>query len=251
MQLLRADLQVWRQTVMTTVIDLWYWSGIQAGIMGYIMPALGLAPGYGVFIVAGLVIGAGFFSVFRMVAHLMRDIDRKHEIFYHMTLPIPSWLVLIKKAAFIAFNSAFLVVCVLPMGKVLLWYQFDLTKVSVMATLAMIVSSSIFYAFYILWLAGIVKNSSKMGIVWTRFNFPLWFLGCFQFSWQVLHKVCPVLAYINLANPVTYLMEGIRAALLGQDGFLNVWLCVLALLVFSLLCGLDGMRRLKRKLDYV
>ena len=84
-----------------------------------------------------------------------------------------------------------------------------------------------------------------------RFVYPLWFLGGFQYSWQVLYDFSPLFAYVSLLNPVLYVMEGTRAAILGQEGSLNFWLCILMLIFFTLLCGWHALKQLKRQLDYI
>ena len=67
----------------------------------------------------------------------------------------------------------------------------------------------------------------------------------------MLQEVSPRIAYISLLNPMVYIMEGTRAAVLGQEGSLDFWVCVLMTLVFTILCTFDGIRRIKRRLDYV
>jgi len=250
-QLLAAEFIVFKANFKDKIIDLFIWVGITAAIMGYVMPAFGLAADYGVFQLAGLVASGGLFEVFPSVMNLVSDFEGDKQIDYQLILPVPSWLIMVKTATFYALNAIILGVSVIPMGKLVLWYQFDLTKINIIQTIAIIIAISIFYGFFTLWLASRLENTLKIGSVWCRVIFPLWFLGGFQFSWMVLHKLFPTFAYVNLINPMTYIMEGIRGALLGQEGYLNVWLCALALAGFSLVFGLDSIRRLKKRLDYV
>ena len=91
----------------------------------------------------------------------------------------------------------------------------------------------------------------RIETVWTRFIFPLWFLGGFQFSWQIVYGISKPLSYVMLANPVTYVMEGLRAATLGQAGYIHFWICVGMLCAFSIATGTLAYRGLKKRLDFV
>jgi ABC-type polysaccharide/polyol phosphate export permease len=84
-----------------------------------------------------------------------------------------------------------------------------------------------------------------------RFIFPLWYLGGFQFSWKIFYKVSPSFAYLNLANPMTYVMEAMRGAILGQEDYIAFWYCMLALLFFSTICWFFALKKLKNRLDFV
>ena len=66
-----------------------------------------------------------------------------------------------------------------------------------------------------------------------------------------LYHVLPVVAWINLINPMIYITESTRAAMLGTDGYINFWLCLLAITFFSGICLAIGMHNLKKRLDYV
>ena len=250
-QLLVEELVIFRETFGDKIINLSIWVSITAGIFGYIMPAFGLAADYGSFQLAGLIASAGLFEIFPSVMMLVSDIEGDRVISYQLTLPLPSWLILIKKITYYALNALSLSLCVMPIGKLVLWNQFDLTQIRIIPFLLMVITSSIFYGTLTLWLASKVQNMSKIGNVWMRFIFPIWFLGGFQFSWGVLYKMYPIFAYINLLNPMTYVMEGMRAALLGQQEFLSVWLCILALIIFSILSGWRATIKLKQRLDFV
>lgn len=248
--LLYTDLLILKEVVVDKMINLAIWATATTAVMGHIMAAFGLA-NFGPFQLAGVVASAGLFEVFPSVMNLANDFAGDRTIDYQLTLPIPAWLVLLKIICYNAINSMILTIMVIPIGKLVLWNQFDLTGISIFKIICMIVVLSIFYATLTLWLAGKVTNLAKIGNVWMRFIFPFWFLGGFQFSWDALHKVFPTLAYFNLFNPMTYAMEGSRAALLGQNGYFNFWLCICALLVVTMLCFYNSYHALKRHLDFV
>src|SRR5579862_1703210 len=122
-QLLVEELVIFRETFGDKIINLSIWVSITAGIFGYIMPAFGLAADYGSFQLAGLIASAGLFEIFPSVMMLVSDIEGDRVISYQLTLPLPSWLILIKKITYYALNALSLSLCVMPIGKLVLWNQ--------------------------------------------------------------------------------------------------------------------------------
>lgn len=250
-QLLAEELLIYKSNFVDKIINLGIWVSATAAIFGYVMPSFGLEESFGSFQLAGNIASAGLFEVFPSVMVFVNDIEGNRMINYHLTLPIPSWIILLKKLTYYSINCLSLCLGVIPIGKLVLWNQFDLTKISIIPFLFMAILTSIFYGSLTLWLASKVANMTKISNVWMRFIFPMWFLGGFQFSWEVLFEVSPALAYLNLLNPMTYVMEGMRASLLGQEGFISVWICIAALSVFVLLCWWRALTKLKQRLDFV
>lgn len=248
--LLYTDLNVLKEVIFDKILNLAIWATATIVVMGHIMKAQGLV-NFGPFQLASVVASAGLFEVFPSVMNLANDFSGDRTIDYQLILPIPAWLVLLKIICYNAINCFILTIMVIPIGKLILWNQFALSEISFFKTLCMIIVLSIFYATVTLWLTSKVKNLAKIGNVWMRFIFPFWFLGGFQFSWNALHEVFPRLAYVNLLNPMNYAMEGSRAALLGQEGYFNFWLCIGILVIVTLLCFANSYYALKKQLDFV
>jgi len=249
--LLKIDLKLFKEILLDKIVDLFIWVACTILIMGYIMPLLGLSNDYGVFQLAGLVASAGLFEVFPSVMGLVSDYEGDRLISYQLILPVPSWLIFIKIICHYAISAIILGLCVIPMGKLVLWQQFDLTQIQLIPFALMALVTGIFYGVFTLLISSMCKDMSRIGNVWMRFIFPLWFLGGFQFSWTVLYRLAPKLAYANLLNPMTYIMEGMRAALLGQAEYISVWYCIMASLCFIIAFGWIALARLKKRLDYV
>ena len=100
-------------------------------------------------------------------------------------------------------------------------------------------------------IASFVKNLAAIEHVWLRFILPLWFFGGTQFSWQTIYNIAPYIGYLTLLDPLVYVMEGMRAAVLGQEGNLPFWLCVAVLWVLTVVFGWWAIKRLKTRLDFV
>lgn len=250
--LIAIDLIIFKQMFMDKFIDLSIWIVLTTIVTSYIMPYFGLAADFGVFQLGGLIAAAGLFEMGNSnVVDLVSDFEGDRVISFNFTLPIPSWLALVSKAAYYFIIYTILAVLMLPIGKLCLWNQFDLTSVHYPKLILAIFALSLFYACFALWIASIVPNMAKMGQVWTRFIFPMWFLGGFQFSWMASYKTVPSFALANLINPMIYITEAVRVALLGQEGFINFWLCLLAILFFAAVSLYLGITSLRKRLDFI
>ena len=137
------------------------------------------------------------------------------------------------------------------MGKILLGSLFNLSNLSIIKLALSFVSINIFFGFYGLWIASWVKKSMNFPHIWMRFVLILWTFGCYQYSWNTLNKAYPSWSYVSLLNPMIYAFEASRSAVLGQDGFINFWLCLGMLWLFIVLFYAHALRKFKRRLDYV
>ncbi|MFI5333017.1 MAG: ABC transporter permease [Candidatus Babeliales bacterium] len=250
-ELLWTDLHILKGTVLDQTINLMIWISTMTLVNSYLMPSFGLSAGYSVFILAGLCASAGLFGVFPNVVAMISDFEGDQIINYYLTLPIPSWMIFLRLIFYYSLNFGMLSILVLPIGQLLIWNQFNILNVALGKFFLIFVLSNLFYGAFTLWVASRVKNMTKIGNVWMRFVYPVWFLGGFQFSWAVLASKWPYLAWLSFINPMTYIMEGMRAAVLGQQDFLNFWLCIGMLSIFIVLCSWRGIVLLKKRLDFV
>ena len=250
--LIAIDLLIFRQMFMDKFIDLSIWVVLTTVVTSYIMPYFGLANNFGVFQLGGLIAAAGLFEMGNSnVVDLVSDFEGDRIISYNFTLPIPSWMALVSKAGYYFIIYTILALLMLPIGKLCLWNQLELANVDYIKLIGVIFASSLFYASFALWIASIVPNMAKMGQVWTRFIFPMWFLGGFQFSWMASYETIPSFALVNLLNPMIYITEAVRVALMGQKGFINFWLCVIAILFFTSISLYLGITSLRKRLDFI
>ncbi|MGC2310567.1 MAG: ABC transporter permease [Candidatus Babeliaceae bacterium] len=245
-ELLRTDLYILKGTILDQIINLLIWISSMILVNSYLMPAFGLSTTYSAFILAGLCASAGLFGVFPSVAVMVSDFEGDQIISYYLTLPIPSWMIFLRLILYYALNFGMLGILVLPVGQLLIWNQFNILNVVFGKFILIFILTHLFYGAFTLWIASRVRNMTKIGNVWMRFVYPIWFLGGFQFSWAVLAQKWPFLAWVNFLNPMTYIMEGIRSTVLGQAGYLNFWLCIGMLSIFVVLCTWHGIALLKK-----
>lgn len=250
-QLLHVEFLIFKQTIVDKLLNSFVWAGTTIPIAGYILPLFGLSPEYAAFFAAGFGISCGWFEIFPQVANLIADLEGERHIDYQLTLPLSSWLIFLKMACATMANTFLMNTVSLSMAKVMLWHNFSLTKLSLIKLLIMLIVSSFFFGCFTILMASIVKNMSTIGNTFMRVMHPLCWLGGFQFSWKAICSFAPWLGYGILLNPYLYAAEGMRAAILGQSGYLPFWPCICMLLLFSVLFAWLGISRLKRRLDFI
>lgn len=251
-QLVYADLLIFKQIIVDKLIDLAIWASISMCVNAYIMPYFGVKDDFGMFQLCGILSAIGIFELYTTAVDLVSDFEGDRIIDYRLTLPIPSWLALLSKAAYLFIVYSVLSIAMLPVGKICLWSLFDLTQVQYGKLILTILFQNIFCASFSLLAASLVRDVSHLGTIWSRYIFPMWFMGGFSFSWYALYAVLPTVAFFDLVNPMIYSTEAMRIAILGkQQGYLNFWLCLCALTFFSVVSLMWGIHNIKKRLDYV
>ena len=246
--LLHSDFKIFAQTFKDSCFDLLIWISSMALVTYYVMPSFGLSHEYTLFLIASSAASAGLFLAWGATVTMVADFSGEQIITYYLTLPLPSWLVFIRTIIINAFNAFLLSMLVLPVCTLLLWNKIHFASLHVGKYMLIMVLMSLLHGAFPLILASLIKSLNKIGSLWMRFIYPLWFFGCFQFSWYSLYHVSRPLAYLDLLNPFTYVMEGMRAAVLDTQT-LPFGLCAVMITVFGALAAWVGIVRLKKQLD--
>jgi len=248
-RLIWRDMVVFRPYFYNRLVNSFIWVAITTLVFQYI--GFGdTSENIGLFMVCASAGNAGFFEVMDNVCSTISDLHGGRSITYALTLPVSQSVVFVRIALSNALQGMAIALFILPLSKLLLWNHFRLGQLSIPKTLLIFTLSQLFYGFFSLWLICMIKNVDAIGNVWNRVIFPLWYLGCYQFTWATFFEKCPPLACLSLAlNPLVYCIEGTRAAVMGQEGYLPFWWCCIALIFFTTLVGAVGTIKMKQKLD--
>ena len=248
-QLLKTDLYIFgKNNLISSLVNSTIWIGGCTVAAAYIYPTLGMTKDYGPFWIIGGIVSVMFFEMFGNIAHIIHHTD---TFMYNVSLPLPSLLLHLKGVTKFALQALVYPIFLLPLTKLLFWDKVTLAQLSLFKYGLIALSAAILTGSFSLLLSSTLSNFLQIRNLFGRVLFPLWIFGASQFSWHTLLKVFPIIAYINLANPYVYAMEGIRVAVLGQPGYINFWLCILALWVFNILFTFIGYKKLKKKLDFI
>jgi ABC-2 type transport system permease protein len=219
-------------------------------VFGYLMTKSGLQTSYGTFILVGALASFGLFETVSRATLLAQDAADK-KLSNLLILPLRSSLVFVAIGLSWAISTALLAICLLPLGKLLLWNQFDLSKISLWKFILIFSVGNLFYGFFALWVASLVTNLRNTEWLWTRIINPLYMFCGFFYSWQMVWETSHLIGYLHFLNPLLFIVEGTKAAVLGQGEFLSFWLCFFILWGFIAFFTYDALRRFKKRLDYV
>lgn len=250
-KLVRTRFFIARQELFGKTINLYIWVFCSLIIMGYVMQSFGLSAGYGCFQLATVIATVGIFEVYGNAARSIMDFETDRHISYYLTLPARPAVILLSHICSYLLMGVMLSVIILPFGALLLFNSFSFATVSWVKFFIILVLANIFYGTFTIAVTAHVGVMERMENIWSRFIFPMWFLGGFQFSWASIYKLSPPLAYVLLCNPIMFIMEGTRAALLGPQDCLPWGVCCVVLCGFSVACWYYSYYKMKRLLDFV
>lgn len=250
-QLLYRDLSLFRREYVRATINSMLWLCCMVAVSNYILPAMGMVATFGQFILVGGIGSMSIFRAFHSIAVILRDMQGEGAISYYLALPMRQYQVFVWYATSIAIKASIISFTVLFLSKLLMWQIFDFTNFNFWYYLMIFTTMHIFVGYLAILVAAYLPDLTYLENAWGRILFPFWFLGCNQFSWITLKSQSPIFAYLDLLNPVTYLLEGFRASILGQAGYLNIWLCCGMLFLFAAICAWVAIHKLMRRLDCI
>ncbi len=249
--LLKTDLFLFKKTIKDKLINSFVWVIANLVISTYLLQSSGMSDSFGLFQAGSLIISMIGFELYTQVFVLISDLDGSKNISYYLTLPIPNWLLFLKYATFYFINNMFLCLAALPVIKLVLMNKIVFSLINWPIFFVSVTMASVFFAFFTLFLASIIKNVGEIENILMRILFPLWIFGGFQFSWKAALGISKFLGYLILISPYTYATEAIRSSMMNPSDFIPVWICFAVLSVMSLVAAYFGFRNLKNKLDFV
>lgn len=248
--LMMRSLVIYRPHIKNKIINALIWTILNVVVVGFIMPTVGLI-NFGSFILITTAASNGFFAATNQISGLVSEINGDtSNLRYELTLPIQQWTIFIKYALEYMYEGFFTSLLITPIGMILLWKEFPFHHFYLIKFHFILLIICLFSGFFAVWMSSITKDIFHgLENLWIRIIFPLWFLGGFQFTWKNLYSISPTLAYINLLNPLTYAMEGARAAALDPVLSLPYWYCIAALLGFTIFFAILAIHKLQQRLD--
>lgn len=250
-QLLRRDMRVFRRGYFDDFINTTFVLFTTVIVFGYFMGRLGLKLDYGTFILLGAIGSFGILDIIGKTGILIGDIEGDRTINYFLTLPLPSWLVFANMGLSYAIRSFFMTLPLFVWGKIFLPTQFDLSIINYPRLIIIFVTLHLFFGYFAIWVASMIKHLKAISSLYFRIINPMFMFGCYLFPWREAFNIDKAIGYILLINPMTYVQEGIRAAALGQEGYIPFWYSFFALWFFILVLGTHGILRLKKRLDCI
>lgn len=218
-------------------------------IAAYVMPSMGVPNTFGLLFVASNVASMVQLNMFLRAGEILGDIHGNRAINNEILLPIPSWLLVFRYVLSFAIRAGIVNLAIIPFGLVVVFGQVDWSKFSFMFL-------SIAYVLSMLAIGAMVsailfwsKSIPSYYRFWARVGWHSVNFGGFFYTWLSLYKVLPYLAFAVLLNPMMHVTESLRVSMMGQEGFLPLWLTLGALVTFTVVFTWLAVIGFKRRLD--
>ena len=215
-------------------------------VFGALMPRMGLVSSrYGGAMLPGvLALTLGLSAVQSVALPLVQDFGWTREIEDRLLAPIPTGLLVAQKIASGAVQALVSAAVVLPIARLVMGPVAGLspTNLGVVALVAVLGALTFSAAGLVL---GTAISPQQIGLLFSAIITPTIFFGCAYYPWRGLDAV-PVMQYLVLINPLTYVSEGMRAVLTPGMPHMPLSAVVCALVVLcAAFCwlGVRGFRK--------
>ena len=217
----------------------------------FFLPKMGIADNFCMLLLPAGAMSWGFFDIVPNTVITMSDLEGNRAIEYDLILPIRQSGIFLKMIVVNPCKSLMVSLVMFPAGAGIIYLGrgFVFSDINLLKTILMFVVGSTFFASCGLWLTSLMTYIFQIRSIWMRVLMPLWWIGGFNNSWKVTYSFSPLFAQCCLINPIVYATEGIRAAVLGQDGYISYWFCLVVLTAGSIVFATLGIARFKRRLD--
>lgn len=222
-------------------------------IFGYVLPTLyfgthAAATATSMFagtMVVNLVVLASIVNI-----ELLFDLENTRYIDYQMTILSPR-LILTQRIFFTSLFTFAILAPFFPIAKLLLGSSFVTTKTSWPSLMFVLYLSALCASAYTQLYACIVPSSRKLRSFWMRINFSLIAFAGFLVPWYVIKQFSPFFGKLLVFNPLLYITEGMRQAILGSPDYLPLWISCSMLLLWSIVLTLLSWYFFKRRVDHI
>ncbi|MCL4361220.1 ABC transporter permease [Candidatus Dependentiae bacterium] len=187
---------------------------------------------------------------FNMLIDILIDLEQERFTDYQITKLNPL-LFIIEKVLFCSSVIFIFLLPFLPITKAFLGNQLDLNAIQILPTIAMLYASSLIATSFTMMAICLLKDSSQSRKFWRRCNIPLMITGGFLAPYEIMSKVSPVLRTLTIFNPMLYVTEGLRSAVLNDAQFISYKICIPVIFIYSCIFIVLANKFLKKKMDYV
>lgn len=216
-------------------------------VFGYLLPKMGFMRGeYTSALLPGiLAVSLTFASIQSVALPLVQDFGFTREIEDRLLAPVPTRLIAIEKIVSGVLQGFVSAAFVMPIARLIMGpiQGLDLGNLP-LVLLVVLLGATAFSALGLL--LGTSINPQQIGLMFSVIVAPMIFFGCAYYPWQGLDAV-PAMKWAVLLNPLTYVAEGMRAAITPGIPHMPVAASVAALLVLSAIFWSLGIRAFEKR----
>jgi ABC-2 type transport system permease protein len=199
---------------------------------------------------AGEMLFVIFPLTYQLMISLLYDLEAERYIDYQMTF-LSAPFILTQRIIFSSLFTFMMTIPFYPFAKLLLGSNIATDNTRWLALFGFLYICSLAISAYHMLAACTLKTSQQTRTLWARVNLPLIFLGGLSVPLYIMRNHSPLLGKISYLNPVIYMSEGLRQAILGGPQYLPLWLCTTALLAYTLIFTALSWYIFKRRVDHI
>jgi hypothetical protein len=249
--LLWRDLYVMKSTLLGAIIDSGVALGTEFILAVYLLPLMGMPR----FLIAPLFVGGVYARLFSLANNgtlrLLFSMRKGGLPFYEAIFPLPKYWLFTRNVIRFTIETLLILGPVIGFSIILLGKDIGLGPINYIYTLFFLITSSLFFGGLSLFLAHHYTLQWYLENGWAR-RLSIFFMTSVLFiTWKTCMRYAPWFAYITLLNPTTYMVEGMRAALLGGENYLPMAYSVGGTLFFCTVMLLAMGRSITKRLDLI
>jgi ABC-2 type transport system permease protein len=246
---LRRDIFVTRSEILVFLAQVILQPLFLLFVFGKVLGSLGYTQsGYSHLLFPGLLALTSVITGMQTLAFpLVIEFGWTKEIEDRLLAPIATWLVAAEKLLFATLRGIVATLVMIPIGIVVLgsipWRWSGLPILIVGVVLGSLLGAALGLVM------GTLVTPAKINIVFSLVFTPLLFTGCSQYPWPSLSRL-RWFQVVTAANPMTYVSEAMRGALVPSVPHIAPWICVVVMLAAAVLLLAVGLRGFaKRAVD--
>ncbi len=198
---------------------------------------------------AGTCLSPIIILAFELTFELLFDLESNRAIDYQITILNPR-LILLERILFASFFVFLVSIPYFPMAKLMFGATIDTSNTSWPSLFVILYLGALCCSAYHQ-LAACILKQNQITMFWVRINHILIMFGGLWVPLQAMHTYSPVLGYLARLNPIIYLSEGIKQAVVGGKEFLPLAHCAIALFVFSIIFIVLSWHFFKKRVDHI
>ncbi len=218
-------------------------------VFGRILADLGYTRGdYAQLLFPGIVALTATLTALQSTAFpLVIDFSYTKEIEDRLLAPLPVAWVAVEKLIYAALRALTAAAVMFPVGVLVLgsipWRSAGATLLVVIMVLGALNGAALGLTL------GTLVPANRINVIFALVLTPILFTGCSQYPWPSLSRLA-WFKWLTTLNPLTYVSEGMRAAMVPKTPHMAAWVCVTMSLLFLGLFATIGIRGfLKRAID--
>jgi ABC-2 type transport system permease protein len=203
----------------------------------------------GAIVFAGTCLVPLLVMAFHITFDLLFDLEKNRHIDYQITVLKPH-LVLVEQIIFASFFTFCVMIPFFPLARIFASSHINLSTISWPSLYLILYLGSLCVCSYHK-LAATLLTVKKISMFWTRINHILLVLGGFWIPLHTISTFSPMLGLLLRLNPIVYLTEGLRQAIIGGNEFLPLSQCILALIALSVIFTALTCLSFKKRVDHI